>query len=166
LFLFCKYQIDGQFHSLCIQITTVFYYLQFLPNLENAVPELLDEVRSVAKKYERKCLGVEVKAMNYAFENNAVPNRTKWVTATFTAQTQLDKIPLEGKHYSSVFGLTATLSEAFLLRRHISGPCWIRVTGAKSTAQVSSIPMFKIPDINAVSVLQPAPGYLPRSIYA
>jgi hypothetical protein len=55
LFLFCKYQTDDQFHSVCIQIAMVFYCLQFLPTSEEVVPKLLDEVRGVTGQKNVPC---------------------------------------------------------------------------------------------------------------
>ena len=154
LYLFCKYNLDGKYHTVCVRVVLVYYTLQFLP-IDGQVEPLIEEVKTVARRCKGACLGDPVvQRMKYCFDNASVDRDAEWVVAHFSPKARMQDVPMEGNHYSNVFGITATLAEGFLLRTKIMGPCWIRIHNAQMDKQVSSVPMVTIKKGEFVEVLE------------
>jgi DNA polymerase alpha subunit A len=150
--------IASKYYTICIRVTDP-YYLQFLP-IVNHESELLEEVREIAHFTGGILISASAETMKYCLEDRLVPRNAEYCCAVFSASCNLARIRPRGSHYSHVFGVTASLSEHFFLRRKVYGPSWIRVTGAEKRQKVSTVSMFSIPTINCVSPLphsHPAP---------
>ena len=154
LYLFCKYLYKGSYVTVCIQIGQVSYYLQFLP-IPGQEEDLKQEIQQIAKKAHFGILEAEYCEKKYAFDKQNIPRVANWYCIRITSmKCDLKEIPQEGDNYSHVFGLTASLTENFLLKRKISGPSWIRVSNAKKFKQISTCPMFTVKDIESITVLE------------
>jgi hypothetical protein len=105
-------------------------------------------------------VSVEMKPLMYCYDDHLVPRKANYCCAVVTALCSPGRIRARGAHYSHVFGTTASLSENFLRRRRISGPCWVRVCDAEKHQKLATVPMFSVPTIDSVTplpYLHPAP---------
>ncbi|OHT04413.1 DNA polymerase alpha catalytic subunit [Tritrichomonas foetus] len=150
LYLFCKYLFKGNYITVCIGIGQVNYCLQFLP-IPGHEDDLIEEVNEIGRKASFKVVKGEYQDKHYAFDKINIPNITKWYCTEVTPRTiKLNEIPQVGNHFSQVFGLTATLTENFLLKKRIKGPSWIKITEVIKKDQVSTCPTFLIKNMDSV----------------
>lgn len=74
---------------------------------------------------------------NYAFEDGAIPHtKTNYLKIIYDAKF---KVPSEevclspGNHFERILGSGASITENFILKRKLMGPCWIRITKPVAT---------------------------------
>ena len=159
LYLFCKHPIGDRYYSVCVQVSSPCYYVQFLP-IKGHELAIGEEVRDIAHACGGSLISGEMKTMRYCFGNAIIPETAQYFCAVLSSKCVLAKIKQKGRHYSHVFGLTASLTEHFVLRRKITGPCWVTVENAEKRQKVTTISMFSVPNIECVSPLEnnrPAP---------
>ena len=162
LFMFCKYLHEDRYITICIQISTPSYYLQFLP-IPGHEEELKEEVQKIARKCKGAIISMDYQEKNYAFENLSIPKHTKWLCVAFTSKLQIADIPRNGDNYSQVLGLTSSLSESFILKQKLRGPSWITISNPKKINQISSVPILAIPNISYINTipLNQQPPHIP-----
>lgn len=159
LYLFGKHLIGNRYYSVCIQVSSPCYYLQFLPIAGHELA-LAEEVRDIAHSCGGSLISGEMKTLRYSFGNKLIPEHTQYFCAVVSSKCILSKIRPKGRHYSHVFGVTASLTEHFSLRRKVYGPCWVTVSNAEKKQKVTTISMFSVPNIECISPIDdhhPAP---------
>ena len=152
IYLFGKHKVGKKHVTLCVEVANVFYYLQFLP-IPGHEYDIGEEVNDIAHKCGGSLVAKEVKEMLYSFDSPLIPKKAKYLCATFSANSAISRIRQSGKHYSHVFGVTATLTENLFLRRRIYCPSWIRITNCVKNSRLTTVPMLSINNIESISPL-------------
>jgi len=76
---------------------------------------------------------------NYSFEIADVPRKpTEYLKLVYSAEFPALAADTTGKTIKHIFGTQTSCMEHFLLKRHLQGPCWLRITGARNNAHPAS----------------------------
>lgn len=150
LYLFGKHRVGNNFYTICIEVANTYYYLQFLPIIGHEF-EIAEEVNDIAHKCGGRLISKEMKEHKYSFDNSLIPQNATYLCATFSSNSNCSKIKPNGIHYSHVFGVTASLSENFFVRRHVYCPSWVRATNCQKKSRSTTVPMLSVTNIESIS---------------
>lgn len=141
LYLIGKVLLDGatpnapkRFVSCCIQVNNCERNLFLLPKVVEGAPvsfaKVYEEVKKIMKRMNCEVFKCKQVKRKYAFEYSDVPREeTSYMKVKYPAKK--GSIPAElcsgGETYSRIFGLSSSALELFLLKRHLLGPCWIKI---------------------------------------
>lgn len=143
LFLFGKYKADpSRYNTISILINHPIRCLQFLP-----IPGHEANLENYLKTFFGESL-VSISRVKKGMISNS--DQKEWFEVTINSSFNISEIPLTGKDYSDVFGVTASLTETFLLRKRIKGPRWIYVKCAQSHTNHTTIPLFICDNIDDI----------------
>jgi DNA polymerase alpha subunit A len=123
-----------KYTSCCVQVNNCERNLFVLPRVIDgepaAFPKVYEETKRIMKKIGCDVFKCKPVKRKYAFEHSDVPREeTTYLKVKYPAKK--GNLPLElcsnGDTYSHIFGMSSSALELFLLKRHLMGPCWIKI---------------------------------------
>ncbi|EAY21421.1 DNA polymerase family B, exonuclease domain containing protein [Trichomonas vaginalis G3] len=146
LFIFGKYRADQiQYGTICVLVNHPVRSLYFLPTDPDKMPYLEATVKEMFKddfvKMER------IKRMT--IEDST---QKEWLEVTISANYKLSEIKSSGKFYSDVYGVSATLSENFFLKKKIKGQRWLNIRCSQSYTNHTTTPLFVCDSYDDISL--------------
>ena len=133
IYLFGKVQHQGKFVSACLLVTENVRNIFVLPREGHAMMDVHGEINeimhaSVLPRVAGASWAGKVVKRQYAFNDPTVPREeTEYLKVVYNAKYPAPAQDLEGTHFSKILNAGASLTETFLIKRKLMGPCWIRV---------------------------------------
>jgi DNA polymerase alpha subunit A len=153
IFLFGKILIEKRFVSCCMQVTNCERNLFFLPRpipneyqADGFTPrtyptmDIYKEIHDILLKLpdhkgEGKSFKCKPVKRKYAFEDSSIPREEKeYLKVVYSSKKSIPSSDIcnhGGKTFSKIFGISSNALELFLLKRGLSGPCWITIKNPK-----------------------------------
>ncbi|KAF4669352.1 DNA-directed DNA polymerase alpha catalytic subunit pol1 [Perkinsus olseni] len=147
-----KASARAQFDSCCVVVTNIMRNCFFLPREQSEdESECRAACYSVMQEFEalRKKSGGVLAAVNkykckfvwrnYCFDQvHGIPHgRLGCLKVVYSSNCPALPSGLEGKSFSHVFGNNTSLTELFLVKRRIMGPCWIQISAGSFNASTT-----------------------------
>ncbi|ELR17510.1 DNA polymerase (pol2), putative [Acanthamoeba castellanii str. Neff] len=182
----CVNKTTNQFASCCITARNVPRSLFVVPRQkmlddqrqETDTPVTMQDVRaeigSLRKEYNMGQLRMKSVRRKYPFDKEGVPRGESDFLKVICSSSVHLPANLSGQSFSHIFGATTSATESLLIKRHLMGPGWLKITNvaednAKLRRGVQQITWCKfeghvdnITDINVLTPDQCPGGRLPR----
>lgn len=160
LYLFGKAKSnEREMVTVCVVISNARRIIHFLPTM-NEIEDCKSEVQSLSSKAI-----VYPEYLRYAFGESDIDFTSQWVTAEFPGNLDVERIPMIGKHYTKVFGWSSSITECFIMRYKIMGPCWIKFKKlmVQPQASVAIVPQLNFELKDEFSKSEPEIEILPKT---
>jgi len=131
ILVYGKVRSGDSFVSACMHVTGNQRQWFVLPRPDSSMLQVHQEISGILKRILPRTVGASWKAKpvkrSYAFDDRSVPREeTEYLKVVYSSKYAAPET-LQGQHFSTILGAKASLTENFILKRKLMGPCWVRI---------------------------------------
>ena len=136
ILLFGKTPYDNKYVSACVVVSGNVRNLFVLPREGSEMMQVHSEINTVLhKQILPRQAGTswagKVVQRAYAFEDGSVPrDKTDYLKVVYSSKYPVPEQELcqtGGEHFAKILGAGASITENFIVKRKLMGPCWLRI---------------------------------------
>ena len=148
LFLFGKYRPDPtQYGTICVAINSPTRTLSFLPIIGKE-KELEGELTAI--------FGSSLISMDFVEKSEFDEEQTEtkqWLEVNILSTFSINNFPSQGQNYVRVNGVSASITENFLLRNKIKGCRWLQVHCMQNFTKHTVVPFFVCNSFSDITII-------------